>query len=332
MAVLPQNYPTLAEVSKQFTEDGKPLPMADVLSQENEALDDVPFFEANSNNGHRIAVETALPDAVFRKLNQGILPSKGATTDVTEGVASLTSLGKVDRLLADISGNSSIYRMRKNARHMEAMNQKWMQTLFYGDSSINPEQFLGLSGRYYDIGAGAPANARNIIDAGGTGTDNYSIWGVVWGAGKTYGIYPKGTKAGLVHEDYGVELCAAPDGVGELPMYRDWFEWNGGIAVEDWESVVRIANIDRSDLSPDGSSGAKIIELMIQASEQIKVGGGHLVWYVPGYVRTIFRQQILNRVAANLTFEDFQGRRVVMFDGAPVRKVDRLLPTESRVV
>lgn len=332
MAVLAQNYPTLMEVSKQFTEDGTPLPIAESLNQSNEALDDIPFFEANSTNGHRIAVESALPDAVFRKLNGGILPSKGATTDVTESMASLTSLGKVDRLLADLSGNVNVYRMRKNGRHMEAMNQKWMQTLFYGDTGINPEQFLGLGGRYYDIGAGAPLNSRQIIDAGGTGTDNFSIWGVVWGPSKVYGIYPKGTKAGLVHEDYGVELCAAPDGVGELPMYRDWFEWNGGIAVEDWQAVVRIANIDSSDLTKTAATGADISDLMIQAEELLPTNGGHLVWYVPGRVRTFFRRQILNKANVNLTEESFSGRRVVMFGGAPVRKVDRLLGTESRVI
>ena len=71
-----------------------------------------------------------------------------------------------------------------------------------------------------------------------------SMWLVKWGPGGVFGIYPKGTQAGLVHRDYGEELCLAPDGVGELPMYRDWFEMNGGIALENWQNVVRIANID----------------------------------------------------------------------------------------
>lgn len=332
MATLGQNYPTLLEISKEFGVNGEPLPVAELLTQENEALDDIPWFSANSTGGHRISVVSGLPTAVYRKLNAGILPSKGTSTDVTESMGSLTSLGKVDKLLADLSGNTSVYRLRKNARHMEAMNQTFMQTLLYGDTGTSPEAFLGLMPRYSRVqGAGAPENARNVIDAGGTGTDNMSILLVNWGPGRVYGIYPKGSKAGLDHTDYGVELCLAPDGVGELPMYRDWFEWNGGIALEDWRHVVRIVNIDSSDLTKNAATGADLIDLMVQASELIGAGGNP-VWYVPGRVRSFLRRQMLNKSNVYVTTGEIAGRRVTMFDGSPVRKIDRMLATESRVI
>jgi hypothetical protein len=334
MSTLGASYPTLLEVSKLFGVDGKPLAIADMLSQHNELLDDIPWFEANDRSGHRVGVETGLPEAVYRKLNGGILPSKGTSTDVIEAMASLTSLGKVDKLLADLSGNVDVFRLRKNLRHMEAMRQKFLATLFYGDSTINPEQFLGLAGRFYDIGAGAPVSSRQIIDAGGTGTDNMSIWLVKWGPGGVYGIYPKGSRVGLVHDDYGVELCTAPDGTGELPMYRDWFVWNHGIAVEDWRNVVRIANIDSSDLTKNAASGADLIDLMVQAEELIDGEGddSRLVWYVPGRIRSFLRRQMLNKSNVYLTNETIAGRRVTAFNGKPLRKVDRLLQTEARIV
>lgn len=334
MATIGINYPTLLEISKEFGVNGEPLAIADMLAQHNEALDDIPWFEANSTGGHRLAIGTGLPDAVYRKLNAGILPSKGTTADVTESMGSLTSLGKVDKLLADLSGNTAVYRLRKNQRHMEAMNQRFMQTLFYGDTNSVPESYLGLSSRFYDIGAGAPASSRQIIDAGGTGTDNMSIWLVKWGPGGVYGIYPKGSQAGLVHKDYGEELCLAPDGVGELPMYRDWFEWNGGLAVEDWRNVVRIANIDASDLTKDAATGADLIDLMVQATELIDGAGdeSRLVWYVPGKVRAFLRRQMLNKTNVWVTQGEIAGRRVTNFDSIPVRKVDRLLTTEARIV
>ncbi len=332
MATIGQNYPTLLEISKQFGTDGQPLPVAEVLTQENEALDDIPFFEANSTAGHRISVDSGLPTAVYRKLNAGILPSKGTSTDVTESMGSLTSLGKVDKLLAELSGNVSVYRVRKNRKHMEAMNQTFMQTLLYGDTNTTPESFLGLMPRYSRVqGAGAPENARNVIDAGGTGTDNMSILLVAWGAGSVYGIYPKGTQAGLDHVDYGEELCLAPDGVGELPMFRDWFEWNGGIAVEDWRNIVRIVNIDSSDLTKNAATGADLIDLMVQADELIGTGGNK-VWYVPGRVRSFLRRQMLNKSNVWVQSEEIAGRRVTTFAGAPVRKIDRMLTTEARVI
>ncbi len=334
MSTLGAAYPTLLEVSKEFGVDGKPLSVAELLHQKNECLQDIPWIEANQTNGHRMAVESGLPEAVYRKLNAGILPSKGTTTDVTEAMASLTSLGKVDKLLADMSGNAAVYRLRKNSRHMEAMLQKFMQTLFYGDSTTTPEEFLGLSSRYSDIGAGSPENSRNIIDALGSGSDNMSIWLIKWGPDGVQGIYPKGSKAGLVHDDYGVELCAAPSGTGELPMYRDWFEWNHGIAIEDWRNIVRIANIDSSDLTKAASAGADLIDLMVQASELIDGAGddSRLVWYMPGRVRQFLRRQLTNRANVWVTQADVAGKRVTMFDGKPVRKIDRLVKNETRVV
>lgn len=332
MATLGTSYPTLLDLSKQFTADGSPLPLAELLTETNEALDDIPWVQANSQTGHRIAVETSLPDAVWRKLNQGVIPTKGSTADLTESVAQLASLGKVDKTLADMSGDVSAFRVRKNRRHMEGMNQRWMEALFYGDNTVNPEQFLGLSTRYSQKSA---INGANIIDAGGTGTDNQSIWLVGWGVGSVYGIYPKGTQGGLQHDDYGKELALAPDGQGELPMYRDWFQWTGGIAVEDWRNIVRIANIDTSDLGPDPTTGAtaNLIDLMVQAIELLGTPASiRPVFYTTRKLRSFLRRQANNVKNVRLSLDEIAGRKVTVFDGIPVRRVDRLLDTESRVV
>jgi hypothetical protein len=117
-------------------------------------------------------------------------------------------------------------------------------------------------------------------------------------------------------------------------MYRDWFEWNHGIAVEDWRNVVRIANIDSSDLTKNAASGADLIDLMVQAEELIDGEGddSRLVWYVPGRIRSFLRRQMLNKSNVYLTNETIAGRRVTAFNGKPLRKVDRLLQTEARIV
>ncbi|MCV5633279.1 hypothetical protein OFN23_34560, partial [Escherichia coli] len=70
----------------------------------------------------------------------------------------------------------------------------------YGNTSLNPERFMGMAPRYNDKSA---ANGKNIIDAGGTQTDNASIWLMCWGENTVHGIYPKGSKAGLQHNDLG---------------------------------------------------------------------------------------------------------------------------------
>lgn len=333
MAVIGLNYPTLLDLSKQFTGDGSAMPLAEILTETNEALDDIPWMEANSTNGHRLATRTGLPASTWRKLNGGVLPTKSTYADVTESMGTLSQLGLADRKIIQLSGNPAQARLNESVGHITGMNHDFMQALFYGDTSINPEQFLGLAPRYTDIGAGSPENSENIIDAGGTGTDNTSIWIVGWGPEGVMGIYPKGSKGGLIHEDRGEDLIVAPDGVGMLPMYRDWYEWDSGIAVKNWGNVVRIANVDYSDLSPDGTTGAKLTNLLIQAIERLDNRAAvKPVIYANKYVSTFLRQQITNKANVWLSQEEVAGRKVIAFDGIPFRRVDRLLTTEARIV
>jgi hypothetical protein len=331
MSIIGLNYPTLLDLSKQFTEGGEAMPLAELLTETNEALDDIPWMEANSTNGHRIATRTGLPASTWRKLNGGVLPTKSTYADVIESMGSLTQLGLADEKIIQLSDNQARARANESVGHITGMNHDFMQALFYGDSAINPEQFLGLAPRYSDITG--PENSINIIDADGSSTDNASIWIVGWGPEGVMGIYPKGSQGGLRHEDMGVELTPAPDGVGMLRMYRDWFEWDAGIAIKNWGNVVRIANIDVSDLSADGTTGAKLNDLVVEALDQLDNRSAvRPVIYVPKRIRTTWRQQIANKGNLYLSMDEVAGRKVVAFDGVPVRRVDRLLETEARVV
>ncbi|MCI4573929.1 major capsid protein, partial [Escherichia coli] len=159
---------------------------------------------------------------------------------------------------ADLNGNTAEFRLSEDRAFIEAMNQQMAQTLFYGDSSVNPQQFMGLSSRYSSLSAG---NAQNIIDAGGTGTDNTSIWLVVWGENTVHGIFPKGQKAGIQMEDKGQVTLEDANG-GKYEGYRTHYKWDNGLALRDWRYVVRIANIDVSNLS-EPSSAANIAKLMV---------------------------------------------------------------------
>lgn len=330
MATIGNTVPTLLDVSKQFTQDGKPLPIAELLAQTNEILDDIPWYEANEISGHRLAARAGYPTPTWRKLNSGVQPTKSVFTDVNESMGQLAELGECDRQMAELSSNKEQFRLNQNIGHIEAMNQGFVQALFYGDTDVNPEQFLGLSPRFDDITG--PLNAEQIIDAGGTGSDNASIWLIGWGQMGAYGIYPKGSQAGLKHEDFGEELLVDANG-GKYPGLRDWFQWNCGIAVHDWRNIVRVANIDVSELTNSGATGAKLIELMTAAVEQLD--NRNIVnpaFYVPRKLRGILRQQIVNKSNVWLSMSEVAGRKVVAFDDIPVRRVDKLLLTEARIV
>lgn len=121
---------------------------------------------------------------------------------------------------------------------------------------------------------------------------------------------------------------------GRYQGYRTHYKWDTGLTLRDWRYVVRIANIDVSDLKADFSTGgANLIDLMIQATELIPAfGNGRPVFYMPRKLRSTLRRQMINTKNVNLTLETVEGKRVTMFDEIPVRRTDAILLTEARVV
>jgi len=335
MALLNATMPTLLDVAKRIDPDGKAAKIAEMLSQENEVLDDMPWYEGNLSTGHRVTVRTGLPTAAWRKLNQGVPRSKSTTAQIDEACAMLEGWSDVDKDLAELNGLESSFRLSEASAFIESMNQKMASTLFYGNSVTEPESFLGLAPRFDDVPTtvGGAENKDNVIDAGGTGTDNTSIWLIGWGPNTVHGIYPKASTGGLQHEDLGLDTVLDANG-NPYRAYRDHYQWKCGIALRDWRYVVRIANIDVSDLTADMATGARIIRLMTRALERIQsLNGVRPAFYMNRTVRSILRQQQVEMVKnSTLTVEELYGKRVLMASEVPVRRVDAILNNEARVV
>jgi len=331
MGTLSTTNPTLADVAARMTADGKIDPqIVEMLNETNEVLDDMTVIEANGFTEHKTTVRSGLPAGTWRKLNYGVQPEKSRTVPVKDSMGMLETYAEVDKALADLNGNSAAWRLSEDRAFIEGMNQTMATTLFYGDSSADPEKFMGLAPRYNSLSA---ENAMNIVDAGGTGSDNASIWLIVWGPNTCHTIFPKGSAAGLQSRDLGEHTLTDATG-GRYQGYRTHYKWDIGAVLRDWRYVVRIANIDVSDLTKDGKTGADLIDLMTQALELVpNVGMGRPAFYMPRKLRSFLRRQITNKVAAStLTMEEVAGKKVVAFDGVPCRRTDALLLTEARVV
>lgn len=329
MVTLATNNPTLADVAKGLDPDGAVAQTVEILNQQNEILLDATFIEGNLPTGHRTSIRTGLPQPTWRKLYGGVQPTKSTKTQVTDNCGMLEDYAEVDKALADLNGNTMSFRLSEDKAHIEGINQEVAQTMMYGNEGSAPAEFTGLSPRFNSLAA---QNGDNIINAGGTGSDNTSIWLVVWGPNTAHMIYPKGSKAGLAVEDKGQVTIENADGNGgRMEGYRTHYKWDLGMTVRDWRYVSRICNIDVSDLNtPDNTK--KLIDWMIQASERIPAFGmGRAAWYVNRNIREKLRLGILNKTAYNLTWETVAGQRVLMFDGIPVRRTDALLNTESVV-
>jgi hypothetical protein len=334
MPVLSTQNPTLLDVAKRLDPSGKIAAIVELLQQTNEILLDMTWREGNLPTGHRTTVRTGLPTVAWRLLNQGVLPSKSTTAQIDEQAGMLEAWSSVDKDLAMLNGDIGAFRLSEAKAFLEAMNQEMAQTLFYGNVGVAPEEFTGLAPRYSSLSAG---NAQNILNALGTGSDQTSIWLIIWGEDTVSGIFPKGSQAGLIQEDKGEQVLQAAGGVAGAQMVAlvERFQWKAGIALKDWRYVVRIANIDVPNLIANAGAEAKLLELMAKATHRIPfLGMGRAAFYVNRTVAEFLDIQQYNKVSAGggITFENVDGRRKGTFRGIPIRVCDAILETEAQVI
>lgn len=337
MATLANNVLTLNDWAKRRDPDGKTAMIVEALSESNMVLEDMMFKEGNLPTGERVTIRTGLPDVFYRMMNEGIPKSKSTTAQITENAAELTALSEIDKSTADLEGNVNEFRLSESMAFLEAMSQKQAETLFYG-SAANPEEYVGLANRYSDLSA---PNAQNILDAGGTGSDNSSIWLVSWGSQTIHGVFPKGSVAGIQHTDHG-EDWAFDSNNNRFRAYIDNYEWKNGLVVKDWRYAVRTANVDISDLVALSGTQAltaatSIIKMMSRSIDRLPSQTGNMAFYVNRTVASHLRIIGLEKSNAAVTIEPALNQfgeniMVTRFLGIPVRLVDQLTTTEARVV
>lgn len=334
MSTLGATVLTYADWAKRLDANGRVDKIVEILNQYNEILEDLLVRECNNGTGHKTTVRTGIPQAAWRMLNYGVPNAKSQTAQVSDTCGMLETYSEVDKALADLNGNTAQFRLSEANAIIEGMNQQMAQTLFYGSTDVNPERFLGLSPRYATVNTSTAQSANNVIDAGGTGSNNTSIWLVVWGENTCHALFPKGSKAGLDHKDLGEQTIFDANG-NKYQGYRDHFKWDLGMTVRDWRYVVRIANIDVPSLTSGNVTALKaLLTYMVKAEERVpQFGGGKPVWYVNRTVRESLRLGVIEKVSNQLRdIVDVAGKRVTTFDGFPVRRVDQILNTEARVV
>lgn len=337
MATLANNVLTLNDWAKRRDPDGKTSMIVEALSESNMVLEDMMFKEGNLPTGERVTIRTGLPDVYYRMMNEGIPKSKSTTAQITENAAELTALSEIDKSTADLEGNVNEFRLSESMAFLEAMSQKQAETLFYG-SAANPEEYVGLANRYGDLSAN---NAQNILDAGGTGSDNSSIWLVSWGSQTVHGVFPKGSTAGIQHTDHG-EDWAFDASNNRFRAYIDNYEWKNGLVVKDWRYAVRVANIDISDLvaltgTQALAASTSIIKLMSRSVDRLPSQTGNMAFYVnrtvASHLRIIGLEKSNSAVTVEPALNQFgENIMVTRFLGIPVRLVDQLTETEARVV
>lgn len=343
---------TLIDVAKSFGPDGKVAVVAELLNQSNEIISYMNFIEGNLPTGHKGVVRTGLPAVQLRSFYKGVKASKSGRATVEDVCAMAEGRNEIDKDLADLNGNTAGFRLSEGLAFVEAMNQTFSKNMIYGDTAVTPDGVLGLTPRY---NSKSSQSGSNIIDAGGSGSDNTSVWLVVFGENTVTGVYPKGSQAGLVQEDLGV-IDAFDENGDRFRAYAELWKWKFGLHVKDWRYAVRIANVSIADLT--GQSGTQAItaatwlnKLMIKSLARIpSMGMGTPVFLASRTVKEMLSIGALDKSQNALSFTDAvnqygtvgagsvagQGTGIsggqLKFMGVPVVTVDQILTTEARVV
>lgn len=332
MATLSPGLDTLLDHAKQFDPEGNIAEYVEMLAVVNEILQDLPYIESNKMTSHQYTVEVGLPTVYWKMLGAGVLASNGQFAQIEDACAMLESWSIVEKDLADLGGQPAKYRMNKARQHLSSMGIELSRVIFYGAAS-SPEQFIGLAPRYSSLGA---VNGSNIIDAGGVGADNASIWLLGMGEGKIHGIFQRGTKAGIERVDHGEQIEQNFGGTtgAQAVVYKEQFKVKTGLAVADWRYGSRQANIDISNLVGK-QNAADLMQNMIKMLYRIpnNGNGARLKFYMNRTCQEFLDIQCRDTViaGAGITFDNVDGRRVMQFRGVPIGRCDALTETESQV-
>lgn len=334
MATLGSTFFDLIDLYKRQDERRQIAVIIELLAQTNSILDDAIAIEANNGTKHRTTVRTGLPDVTWGKLYGGIPQSKSTTQQVDDTTGFVEGLSSIDKRLLDISANPGAVRLTEAQAFLESVSQEVASQIIYGDDSLEPEKFTGFAPRFSSLSA---ENGGQIVDGGGSSSDNTSVWFVTWGDAQSHLIYPGGTAAGVQREDKGEQRVTDSNGDAYYVL-EELFRQHVGLTVRDWRFVSRIANIDVSDLQ-DGTTD--IYALMRQAFWKIKrhnVAGGRQAIYCNADVLEALDAHATptsstepTSATTRLRPAEVEGREVMTYRGIPVRQVDAILNTEAQV-
>ena len=348
MAIYGNTVDTLTNWAKGYN-NGELLPVVETLDQSNEQNWDVVWAQGNLPWGNRTTIRTELPQVYTRQIGQAVPTSTSRVAQFDDTMAIIEAWNEVDIVLAKGAGNVGQYRYNAMVPYFEAMAEQFAYLFFYGDTTVDPTQFFGLTSRYATLTATNAQSASQVINGGGTASANASLWLVNHGRRGTLGIFPEGTPAGLMHKDWGEQISTVQAGYPSksLGVFKDQYNWTCGLAVLDFAWNVRICNIDVNNLAAE-SGAADLLKLMIKAKYKLRTVSfpssgsgnatsnlasnmGRLVWYCCRTIREMLEIQAQNKIHPQLRMDEIDGRKVLTFAGFEIHNSDQLSIAEGQV-
>lgn len=335
MSIIGNSYLNLIDVLSRSDNGKLAAKIVELLHQRNRILEDAHAIECNMGTKHRHTIRTGLPSVSWGALYQGVKQSKSTTMQVDDTTGWVEALSSVDKRLLDIAPDPRAIRLSEATPFLEAMSQEMATGFFYHDTKDDPKKIKGLGARYGALTGGGAAG--QVVDGGGLGSDNTSVWFVTWGDQFTHLLYPQGTQAGIKREDKGEQRVTDENG-NPYFVLEEMFNWHLGVAVKDWRYNARVCNIDISELRAGTVDLYKLMRAAyyrLQSRGMDASVGKQAIYCNREVLEALDAQPIGGGTADNrvrLTPKEVEGKEVLTYRGIPIREVDALLNTEARVV
>ena len=325
------NPVTYADWAKTRDPDGGTADIVEVLELANPILTDIHVQEANMTEGQRTTIRAGQPRGTWVGYNEGSVPVKGASRQVDDKPGRMQAYNEVAVALAKLEADKAAFMFSESKATMAGMGLDHAETLFYGNSMVNPKRFMGIMPRFNDLTAESGRNVLNGQPGGGqpAGGTNTSIYSITWGSETAFEFFPKGSTVGLSMQDLGEHTVHDANG-GKYQAYQVFFEQFVGFCLKDWRSAYRIAQLEMADINADA---VDIVKLLIKAQHRLRNQKmGQQVIYCNEAVYTsldIRASQTTGNV--HLSMREWAGEEIVHFRGIPVRMCESILETEGNV-
>ena len=330
MSTLNGTLVSIADALKRRDPNNKTARIIELLDKTSAVAKDMIWLEGNLPTGHRTTLRTGMPTVSWRNANEGVAKSKSTTSQSDVSCGMLEGRSEIDVDVAKLNGDVDAFRLSEAYAFLEKMNQEMEETLWYGNSTTAPKEFTGFQPQYESL---TGTNGQNVVNADAADSSaNSSIWLIGWSENTVHGIYPKGSEAGLSHQDLG-EADAFDGSYNRFRAYIDLYQWKAGLVVRDWRYAVRIPNIGMTKLVAEAAD-ADLTKTMTKAIYRIpSLSACRPVFYCNRSVLEYLDIQRQKAVASGggTMWGNVDGMNRPTFRGIPIQISDSLLETEATV-
>jgi hypothetical protein len=297
----------------------------ELFNNEDEMNIDTPHVACNRGQIHEYIIRDTYPEAEFHGYNMGSGSSATQFRTETEGLCYADVFAKVDKKLADDSGDVAAYRSAEDEAFVKGLGRQKSYVSIYGDKNKNIYQIDGLYTRLK-----SKKNPHVVVFEPDPGESDActSIYVCALGRDKFHYLYDqKFGNTGVKREDMGAQVVynlprsnGRTDGTGQ--MYMAHYEMQFGIAVEHPDSVWRIANVPTHPSYWNATQREKLIDTVLEVQDYLPPGTMTQTLYGNIKVKQLVEKAGREKQVVVFSEKDPWGRPVNLINGMRVRRMD----------